>query len=172
MLVNLANIFSKFISKASRTLRKAVFGHLFHLTLYSLVILWNTSLFHRNFSQSKTLSLPLWTEHGQSRNNWRFFFWYKSETYFPSNCICYPDSGLDSPEEWSFLWSRVLCWKAVALQKSGKKAFPERLSFATSHLSGNSSYKCFILSQLIFFFFCHFNEQLLWRKHLLLYVFI
>lgn len=39
ILVNLVNIFSKFISKASSTLRKAGFGHLFLLTLYSLAIL-------------------------------------------------------------------------------------------------------------------------------------
>lgn len=165
MLVNLVKIFSKFISKASSTLRKAGFGHPFRLTLYSLLILWNTSLFHRSFSQSKTSSLHLWKEDGQSRNNC-CFFWYQSETYFPSNCICYPDCGFDSPEEWSFLWSRVLYGKAVTFQKSGKKAFPDRLSLVAPHLSGNSSYSMFYPS------LCHFNEQRLWRKYLLLYVLI
>lgn len=173
MSVNLVNIFSKFILKASSTLRKAGFGHSFLLTLYSIVILWNTSLFHRSFSQSKTLSLHLWAEHPQSRNNCRFVLWYQSETYFPSNCICYPDCGFDSPEEWSFLGSRVMCWKAATLQKSGKKAFPERLSLAASHLPGNSSYSVFYPFSIdFFFFFCHFNEQILWRKHLFLYVLI
>lgn len=148
------NIFSKFISKASSTLRKAGFGHLFLLTLYSLAILWNTSLFHRRFSQSKTLSLHLWTEYGQSRSNCHFFFWYQSQTYFPSNRTSYPDCGLDSPEERSFLWSRVLCWKAVTLQKSGKKGFTETLFLSASHLSGNSSYSMFYP---LWFFFLSFQ---------------
>lgn len=150
MLVNSVNIFSKFISKASSTLRKAGFGHPFLLTLYSLHILWNTSLFHKSFSQSKTLSLHLWTEHGQSRNNCCFFFWYQSETYFPSNCICYPDGDLTVLRSEGFLWSRVLYWKAVTLQKSGKKLSQRDSLLLHLIFQGTPAIQCFILSQLIF----------------------